>query len=206
MEVSVFSFTGIYEEEDFWRESSGEAAGGSRFDTPDSGEPALPRFYDLTALSGTNGYLSEDAAAAIRRDLDRTAFDQGALHGLHFIDSGNYHYMTRLFTERIRRPYGLILIDHHPDLQPPAFGGLLSCGSWVRAALTEDPFLRQALLIGPDRRLFAEALAEDQVKISESGSPDGSGTSAVILSCRLAGEPAGDDHRGGAAAVGRAGF
>ena len=192
MEVSVFSFTGIYEEEDFWRESAGEIAGDSRFPVSENGgspssDPGLPHYHDLTGIPGTNGYLSEDAASEIRRRLDRISFDRHGLYGLHFIDSGNSHYMTRLLTERLRIPYCLILIDHHPDLQPPAFGGLLSCGSWVRASLEEDPFLRQVLLIGPDRRLFKEALCDDAVDIAGSGSSAHGAASATVLSCELAG-------------------
>ena len=57
MNGSVFSFTGIYNEEDFWRELP-----GSRLS-----------FYDLSQLPGTNGYLSDDAAS------DDAASDDAAL-------------------------------------------------------------------------------------------------------------------------------
>ncbi|MCR5675359.1 MAG: arginase [Lachnospiraceae bacterium] len=142
-QVSVFSFSGIYEEQDFWRELP-VGPDGSPF-----------HFHDLTALPGTNGYLSDDAETAIRCQIDPIAPG-----GLHFIDSGNTHYMTKLFTDRIRQPFGLVLFDHHPDMQLPAFGGLLSCGSWLRAALEGNTALREVWLVGVDPGLLRTALAE----------------------------------------------
>ena len=37
--------------------------------------------------------------------------------------------------EKIDMPFRLILFDNHTDMQPPAFGGLLSCGGWAAEAL-----------------------------------------------------------------------
>ena len=33
--------------------------------------------------------------------------------GIHFIDSGNYHYLTKLWTDKLRVPFSLIVFDHH---------------------------------------------------------------------------------------------
>ena len=44
--------------------------------------------------------------------------------GIHFIDSGNYHYMTRLWLTRMDQPFCLLVYDNHTDMQPPAFGGI----------------------------------------------------------------------------------
>ena len=78
------------------------------------------------------------------------ALDQEEEYKVHWIDSGDYHYMTFLFCERIRTPFSLILFDHHPDDQEPAFGNVLSCGGWVAALRRENPFLRDVISVGVD--------------------------------------------------------
>lgn len=144
MDLQVFSFTGIYQEQDFWREPADDSQGS--------------RFFDLSGLSGTRGYLSDEACKALTDLLSRSPRDRQILR---FIDSGNYHYVTRLLTDRIGQDFALVLFDHHPDMQQPAFGGLLSCGSWVRSALNVNSHLRMVWLLGVDKALAEEALADD---------------------------------------------
>ncbi|MCR5093214.1 MAG: hypothetical protein K6B72_04500 [Lachnospiraceae bacterium] len=144
MDHRIFSFTGIYTEQDFWREPADQAAGSC--------------FYDFTHLSGTRGYLSEEAAAVLTEQIAGFPAERPMLA---FIDSGNYHYMAKLLTGRLTEDFTLVLLDHHPDMQLPAFGGLLSCGGWVRAALLENPHLREVWFLGVDERLAREALADD---------------------------------------------
>nr|MCR4823811.1 hypothetical protein [Bacteroidales bacterium] len=49
--------------------------------------------------------------------------------------TGDYHYQTLFWLERIREPFSLVLFDHHPDDQAGAFGtDLISCGGWVADA------------------------------------------------------------------------
>ena len=74
--------------------------------------------------------------------------------GIHFIDSGNYHYMSRIWLEKLNTPFRLVVFDNHTDMQPPTFGGLLSCGGWVAASLEELPLLKEVLLVGPDQEAF----------------------------------------------------
>ena len=69
--------------------------------------------------------------------------------GIHFIDTGNYHYLTRIITSYINEKYELVLIDHHTDMQEPAFDGILSCGSWALEALEEDANLARLSVYGP---------------------------------------------------------
>ena len=83
---------------------------------------------DFSHLTGTNCYCSEESAAAIRQ-----AVSELPLNSVHFIGTGDYHYISLFWAERIREPFRLVLFDNHPDDQPSAFGGdTLSCGSWVR--------------------------------------------------------------------------
>ena len=65
---------------------------------------------------------------------------------LRWIDSGDYHYMSHLLALREKEPFHLVLLDHHPDNQEPAFGGVLSCGSWVKEMEEENGLLRLAVL------------------------------------------------------------
>lgn len=88
------------------------------------------RKLDLTILEGTNCYCCEEASESVR-----TALGDVPVDALHWIDTGDYHYTSLFFLERIKTPYTLILIDHHPDDQDSAFGdGILSCGNWVSRA------------------------------------------------------------------------
>ena len=56
----------------------------------------------------------------------------------------------------MREPFDLVVADHHPDMQPPAFGDILSCGGWVRSALSANPFLRRVWLVGINPDLKGE--------------------------------------------------
>ena len=85
---------------------------------------------DLTSLYGTNCYCSEDASRAVRMALEAIPAE-----ALHWIDTGDYHYASLFFLEKIRTTYTLFLFDHHPDDQDSAFGtDILSCGNWVARA------------------------------------------------------------------------
>lgn len=93
-------------------------------------------FSDFSGLEGSCCYCSEETAREMRRRISRLP-----LEGVHYIGTGDYHYQTLFRLERIERPFGLLLIDNHPDDQPGAFGQeLLSCGNWVLHA-RRLPFL-----------------------------------------------------------------
>lgn len=98
----------------------------SDFPTDISGPFAI----DLISVDGTNCYCSEEASDAIRKALNEVPSE-----ALHWIDTGDYHYASLFFLEKIRMPYTLFLFDHHPDDQDSAFGtDILSCGNWVARA------------------------------------------------------------------------
>ena len=85
---------------------------------------------DFRPLDGTQCYCSATSADAIRSAL--APFGPG---GIHWIDSGDYHYASLFFLEMIHRPFCLVLFDHHSDDGEDAFGsGMLSCGNWVAFA------------------------------------------------------------------------
>ena len=129
--VVVMNFTRVYELESFYKK-----------------EPYC--WIDLTDLEGVNGYCDENAGKAIRERISRLS-----PCGLHFIDAGNYHYVSKFWTDRIREDFVLVLFDHHTDMQPSRFGELLSCGSWVKDVMDENPFVRKVVIIGADEHYLA---------------------------------------------------
>lgn len=94
-------------------------------------------FSDFRHIEGSTCYCSEEAADEIRHRISTLP-----LSALHLIGTGDFHYQTLFWLERIREPFSLLLVDNHPDDQPGAFGAeLLSCGNWARQA-KELPLLR----------------------------------------------------------------
>lgn len=128
------NFSGIYKQQQFWQ--TGEIQRNISW-------------VEVQELPGSNCYCDGDAMETLRQKLEEFDAD-----GIHFIDSGNYHYMSRIWLEKLNTPFRLVVFDNHTDMQPPAFGGLLSCGGWVAASLEELPLLKEVLLVGPDQEAF----------------------------------------------------
>lgn len=104
-----------------------------------------PYILDFTTLSGTTGFCDDAAADEIRRCIaDFPA------RGIHFLDNGNFHYLTRFWCEKISEDFALVVYDHHVDLRKPVFPGLMSCGSWIRDVLLRNSHCRAILIIGPE--------------------------------------------------------
>ena len=129
---SIFNFTHVYEAYEFLQ--------GEEF-----------QWIDCTQIEGTDCYCDQEAERRLKRLMTDLS-----LHTLHWIDSGDYHYLSKLWTDRIQEPFSLVVLDHHPDMQAPMFGQLLSCGSWVREALEQNPMLQEVWLIGVDDKLEGE--------------------------------------------------
>ena len=70
-------------------------------------------WLDCTHLQGVECYCDKEGAHALKRVIANYPAD-----GIHFIDSGNYHYLTKFWTDKIQQPFSLIVFDHHPDMQP----------------------------------------------------------------------------------------
>lgn len=128
------NFSGIYKQQQFWQ--TGEIQRNISW-------------VEVQELPGSNCYCDGDAMETLRQKLEEFDAD-----GIHFIDSGNYHYMSRIWLEKLNTPFRLVVFDNHTDMQPPAFGGLLSCGGWVAASLEELPLLKEVVLVGPDQEAF----------------------------------------------------
>lgn len=130
--IVLMNFSGIYEEERFWKEKQ-------------------VSWIDAKDICGTNCYCDDEAIAEINKRTESHSFA-----GIHFIDSGNYHYMTKLWLAKIEKPFALLVYDNHTDMQPPAFGGILSCGGWIAASLEELENLKHVILIGPDEAAYEQ--------------------------------------------------
>lgn len=115
---------------------------------------------DCRTLRGTNSYLDDVAKKKLEERLKKEPVE-----GIHFLDSGNYHYLTLLWMKKIQRDFSLILWDNHPDMQPPAFGKMISCGDWIYEALEYLPHLKHVYMQGVDEKLI-EALQPLPEKIT----------------------------------------
>lgn len=131
----IMNFTHTYDSQDFYR--------GEQF-----------HMLDCFDIPGTHGYCDEEAADRIKGKIGELGPE-----GIHFIDSGNFHYVSRFWTDQIKKDFVLILIDHHTDMQLPLFEGLMSCGSWAKEVLEQNPGARGVVLIGPGEK----QLSQDQL-------------------------------------------
>lgn len=181
--VVIMNFTHIYEDETFYisEQKSSTSRSCEASSTPLSGPAPVslaassglanaraasskPYILDFTTLSGTTGFCDDAAADEIRRRIaDFPA------RGIHFLDNGNFHYLTRFWCEKVSEDFALVVYDHHVDLRKPVFPGLMSCGSWIRDVLLRNSHCRAVLIIGPERaqadiieRELQSLVAEDQ--------------------------------------------
>jgi arginase family enzyme len=117
-------------------------------------------------VPGTNGYCDEGAKRRIRKRLADFSGE-----GIHFLDSGNYHYLSLLWMEKLCRPFSLVLFDHHPDMQLPSFGEITSCGGWVREAMETLPLLQQVYLVGVPYSTLRDLMLAEEMELLESTEP-----------------------------------
>ncbi len=136
-QVWVLDFTGIYSNTENLEQLCQENTGAER-----SCEVSV-KYLDLRDIQGTNCYCDEAAKEEIRNRIQNIGCED-----IRLLDSGNYHYMSRLLAEKVKQPFQMLVLDNHTDMQPPAFGGLLSCGGWVLTALQELPFLSFVIFYG----------------------------------------------------------
>ena len=78
--IVIMDFSGIYQNEQFY-------------------EGEQISWIDLSDISGTNCYCDGDAQAQILERMEKYP-----VSGIYFIDSGNYHYMSRIGAGRGEKP------------------------------------------------------------------------------------------------------
>lgn len=135
-EVIIMDFSGIYREESF-------------------GEKIEACWLDCRDIFGVNGYCGEEAREEIKKRIQDYDFK-----GIHFLDSGNYHYLSQFWLEKIQQPFSLVVFDHHTDMQESAFFGLLSCGSWVKEVLETNPYVKEVCVVGPPKESVEQCETE----------------------------------------------
>lgn len=152
--ITIQDFTGVYAEQPFMQ--------GLRKAASTDGEI---RWFDCTRIDGTDCYCDDEAQAILRKQIEFSktpALQQAqgpssiSTPGIHFFDNGNYHYMSKLWTDSIREPFDLVVFDHHPDMQPPRFEGILSCGGWIKEVLDNNKFMQNVTVIGVADHLVEE--------------------------------------------------
>lgn len=162
MKITVQDFTGVYAAQPFMQELRNAAKTSKDI-----------RWLDCTKIVGTDCYCDDDAVKAINELIDGAE----TTAGIHFFDNGNYHYMSKLWTDRIQESFTLIVFDHHPDMQPPRFGGILSCGGWVLEVLENNKFVQNVIIIGVADRLVEEIQQEFAAALDTS---DGKTKSSLL--------------------------
>lgn len=122
--LTIMNFSHVYEKEKFFLDKK-------------------YNWIDCTEVSGTNGYCDKKAFYEIKEKLKPLN-----PKGIHFIDSGNYHYVSELWIDKIKRNFTLVVFDHHSDMVKPSFGDILSCGSWIMNSLEINSYLKKVVIFG----------------------------------------------------------
>ena len=150
----IQDFTGVYAEQPFMHGLRKAATTDSEI-----------HWFDCTRIDGTDCYCDDEAQAILRKQIEfsktpalRQAQGPSSIStpSIHFFDNGNYHYMSKLWTDSIREPFDLVVFDHHPDMQPPRFEGILSCGGWIKEVLEHNKFEQKVIVIGVADHLVEE--------------------------------------------------
>lgn len=123
----IMNFSGIYEQEEFYKGYSYE-------------------WMDCADIQGTNCYCDDMAEMEIKARIE--AVCRAGCAGVHFLDSGNYHYLSKIWLDMVKEDVEVLVFDHHMDMQPPMFGDILSCGGWIKAALDSNPRIKRVWLAG----------------------------------------------------------
>ena len=120
------------------------------------------RYIDCSDIQETDMYCSKNAYEKIWGRIEPYG-----IQGIHYIDSGNYHYISKIITDHIDEPFGLVMYDHHTDMQMPMVPEMMSCGDWAGQALSQNKKLRQLVIVGPPESDIEQTLE------SYSGSQSG---------------------------------
>lgn len=155
--TTIQDFTGVYGQQPFMQKLRSAALGEC------TDELGKVFWMDCTGISGTDCYCDDDAQAEINKMMDKAE----SCAGIHFFDNGNYHYNSKLWTDRVQEPFDLVVFDHHPDMQPPRFAGILSCGGWVKEVLDNNKFVRNVVLIGVADHLIEEIKNEPSAEFEK---------------------------------------
>jgi len=142
MNIYIHNFTGVYELQRFYKEF-----------------PFV--VFDDRGISGVRGYMDEEAKKFLSSEIRK----KGEISSVHFLDSGNYHHVSRLYLNFIKEPFNLIVYDNHTDMQSSAFGSILSCGSWIADAFNGSDKLKNIVLVGVNEKYIDECEYKNDKRI-----------------------------------------
>ncbi len=158
--VSIQDFNGVYEEQPFMM----ELKAASRLSPIENN---AIKWFDCSKISGTDCYCDDEAKEILCEQIKRVcSLLNRSNRGIHFFDNGNYHYMSKLWTDQVQKDFDLVVFDHHPDMQPPRFEGILSCGGWIKEVLDSNPHAQRVLIIGVADHLIDEIKNEPSAEFS----------------------------------------
>lgn len=143
----LHNFTGIYKKQDFYKNFA-------------------YKFFDDVNLSGVRGYMDEESKAYLMNEIK----SDGKLSSIHFLDSGNYHHLSRLYLNFIKEPFNLVVYDNHTDMQFSAFGNILSCGSWIADAYEGLGNLNKIFIIGANKKYIEDCEFKKDDRVIFAGS------------------------------------
>ncbi len=171
-DTTILNFTGIYDHESFYLEDKSsrfvdlsDVAGTNCMCDDAARKEVMSRITegaDIGSDGSASGDLPSDQPSDQPSGLPDGALNRKMLlpYGIHFLDNGNYHYMSALFLDMVKEPFSLVVIDHHPDMQRPMFD-ILSCGGWVMDVADHNEFVRDIHVVGADENLIEELGEED---------------------------------------------
>lgn len=143
--------------------------------TPNDSLKIEAEVLDLRGLEGTRCYCDKAAEEEIVRRVApfRYGGERWREFPIHFIDTGEYHYLSKFFVDAIDVPFTLLVLDNHTDMQEPAFGeGILSCGSWLAAVMRSSKALQNVILAGPDGKIALYKRISDGKEFIQSSCAD----------------------------------
>ncbi|MFA6661618.1 MAG: arginase family protein [Bacilli bacterium] len=121
--IIIMNFSNIYDNQDFYKNKQ-------------------YKLLDCKDIISTNCICSKKAESQLKELIKQEPYNS-----IHFIDSGNYHYITKFWTDKIERDFVLVVFDHHLDMQNNKMNQNLNCGNWIIKAM-ENQHLKKAILIG----------------------------------------------------------
>ena len=143
MQVTVLNFDNVYQHQPFLQHIDAH-------------------WVDFHTMPNTNLFCEKNTL----HELAMRLYQQHR-NKITLIGSGNYHYMTYVLMAKIKKPFTLVLFDHHTDTLESPSVDLISCGSWVLEALKKMRNLQKVLIIGvsEDGEQHIPTSIEDKVSL-----------------------------------------
>ena len=117
---------------------------------------------DFSGATGLRFYIEKKFFKKLKKNL------MSVKPGITFLGPGDFHHLSVCLLENMEQKPVLVLFDHHSDMQSSP-EGFVTCGSWVRLALSEDK-VKRCIIVGvssKDEALFKSPVTEKAVFFPE---------------------------------------